>query len=174
MRNTEKDGVMDEFRRGDISVLIATTVVEVGVDVPDATVMLIENAERFGLSQLHQLRGRIGRGEHGGTCILFSDAKTEDARARLDAIASTSDGFVLAEEDLRIRGEGTIFGTRQAGMTDLKVARLVEDFPIVVESREAAFELVASDPKLSRPEHGLLRSEVARRFGDELDWLFHG
>ena len=174
MRNTEKDGVMDEFRRGDISVLIATTVVEVGVDVPDATVMLIENAERFGLSQLHQLRGRIGRGEHGGICILFSEAKTEEARARLDAIASSNDGFVLAEEDLRIRGEGTIFSTRQAGMTDLKVARLVEDFPIVVESREAAFELVGADPKLTRPEHGLLRAEVARRFGEDLDWLFHG
>ncbi len=174
MRNADKDGVMDAFRRGDISVLIATTVVEVGVDVPDATVMLIENAERFGLSQLHQLRGRIGRGEHGGICILFSDSKTEDARARLEAIASSNDGFVLAEEDLRIRGEGTIFGTRQAGLTDLKVARLVEDFPIVVESREVAFDLVASDPKLARAEHALLRGEVARRFGETLDWLFHG
>ena len=174
MKNTEKDGVMESFRRGDISVLIATTVVEVGVDIPDATVMLIENAERFGLSQLHQLRGRIGRGAYGGYCILFSDAKTEDSKARLEAIASTTDGFVLAEEDLRIRGEGTIFGNRQAGLTDLKVARIVEDFPVVVEAREAAFALVDGDPKLLRPEHGLLRSEVARRFGDALDWLFKG
>jgi ATP-dependent DNA helicase RecG len=174
MRNTEKDGVMDEFRRGDISVLIATTVVEVGVDVPEATVMLIENAERFGLSQLHQLRGRIGRGAHGGICILFSDAKSEESKLRLEAIASSNDGFVLAEEDLRIRGEGTIFGNRQAGLTDLKVARIVEDFPIVVEAREVAFQLVASDPKLVRPEHGLLRAEVARRFEDSLDWLFKG
>jgi ATP-dependent DNA helicase RecG len=174
MKNSEKDGVMDDFRRGDISVLIATTVVEVGVDVPEATVMLIENAERFGLSQLHQLRGRIGRGAHGGICILFSDAKSEESKQRLEAIASSTDGFVLAEEDLRIRGEGTIFGNRQAGLTDLKVARIVEDFPIVVEAREAAFSLVAGDPKLVRPEHSLLRSEVARRFGQDLDWLFKG
>jgi ATP-dependent DNA helicase RecG len=174
MRPAEKDQTMERFRKGDVSVLIATTVVEVGVDVPEATVMLIENAERFGLSQLHQLRGRIGRGAHGGVCILFSDAKTEEAQARLAAIANSNDGFVLAEEDLRIRGEGTIFGVRQAGITDLKVARLVEDFPVVVEAREAAFALVASDPKLTRPEHALLRTEVARRFGDMLEWLFHG
>jgi ATP-dependent DNA helicase RecG len=174
LRPAEKDEVMEQFRRGDVSVLIATTVVEVGVDVPEATVMLIENAERFGLSQLHQLRGRIGRGEHGGTCILFSDAKTEEARQRLEAIAASNDGFVLAEEDLRIRGEGTIFSTRQAGLTDLKVARLVEDFPVVVEAREAAFALVGADPKLTHPEHALLRDEVGRRFGDALEWLFHG
>lgn len=174
MKNTEKDGVMDAFRRGDLSVLIATTVVEVGVDVPEATVMLIENAERFGLSQLHQLRGRIGRGAHGGICILFSDARSDEARQRLDAIAGSNDGFVLAEEDLRIRGEGTIFGTRQAGLTDLKVARLVEDFPIVLEARDAAFALVEGDPKLTHPEHVLVRAEVARRFADQLDWLFRG
>jgi len=170
----EKDDVMERFRRGDVSVLIATTVVEVGVDVPEATVMLIENAERFGLSQLHQLRGRIGRGEHGGVCILFSNAETDDSKQRLEAIARTNDGFVLAEEDLRIRGEGTIFGTRQAGLTDLKVARLVEDFPVVVEAREAAFALVDDDPKLLRPEHGAVRDEVVRRFGDDLHWLFKG
>jgi ATP-dependent DNA helicase RecG len=174
MRPAEKDGVMDAFRKGEVSILIATTVVEVGVDIPEATVMLIENAERFGLSQLHQLRGRIGRGEHGGVCVMFSEAKTEEAKQRLAAIAATTDGFALAEEDLRIRGEGTIFGTRQAGFTDLKVARLVEDFPIVVEAREAAFALVDSDPKLIRPEHGFLRSEIGRRFGDELHWLFKG
>jgi ATP-dependent DNA helicase RecG len=165
MRPAEKDGVMDAFRKGEVSILIATTVVEVGVDIPEATVMLIENAERFGLSQLHQLRGRIGRGEYGGVCVMFSEAKTEEAKQRLAAIAATTDGFALAEEDLRIRGEGTIFGTRQAGFTDLKVARLVEDFPIVVEAREAAFALVDSDPKLIRPEHGFLRSEIGRRFG---------
>lgn len=174
MRSGEKDEVMERFRRGEVSVLIATTVVEVGVDVPEATVMLIENAERFGLSQLHQLRGRIGRGEDGGVCILFSNASTEDATKRLEAIARTSDGFVLAEEDLRIRGEGTIFGTRQAGITDLKVARLVEDAPVIVEAREAAFELVGADPKLARPDHAMLRAEVARRFGDDLEWLFKG
>jgi ATP-dependent DNA helicase RecG len=174
MRPAEKDEVMDRFRTGDVSILIATTVVEVGVDVPEATVMLIENAERFGLSQLHQLRGRIGRGAHGGTCVLFSNAETEDAEQRLEAIAKTTDGFVLAEKDLEIRGEGTIFGTRQAGITDLKVARLVEDFPVVVEAREAAFALVDADPKLTQPQHATLRGEVARRFGDDLHWLFKG
>jgi ATP-dependent DNA helicase RecG len=174
MRSAEKDEIMERFRSGDVSVLIATTVVEVGVDIPQATVMLIENAERFGLSQLHQLRGRIGRGEHGGTCILFSKAETDESKQRLEAIASTTDGFVLAEEDLRIRGEGTIFGTRQAGITDLKVARLVEDFPIVLEAREAAFALVDADPKLTRPENSMVRAEVGRRFGDDLHWLFKG
>ena len=174
MRPGEKDEVMERFRRGDVSVLIATTVVEVGVDIPQATVMLIENAERFGLSQLHQLRGRIGRGTHGGTCILFSNAETEESKQRLEAIGSTNDGFVLAEKDLEIRGEGTIFGTRQAGVTDLKVTRLLEDFPIIVEAREAAFALVDSDPKLTQPQHAAVRGEVGRRFGDELHWLFQG
>lgn len=174
MRSAEKDDVMERFRRGDVSVLIATTVIEVGVDVPEATVMLIENAERFGLSQLHQLRGRIGRGAFGGRCILFSEAKTEEARQRLEAVANTNDGFALAERDLEIRGEGTIFGTRQAGVTDLKVAQLARDFPVVVEAREAAFGLVDADPKLTKPEHVLLRGEVGRRFGDQLEWLFHG
>jgi ATP-dependent DNA helicase RecG len=174
MRSAEKDAVMESFRRGETSVLIATTVVEVGLDIPQATVMLIENAERFGLSQLHQLRGRIGRGAHGGVCILFSNAETEEAQQRLTAIASTTDGFVLAEEDLRIRGEGTIFGTRQAGVTDLRVARLVEDFPVIVEAREAAFALVDADPKLVRPENAMVRDEVRRRFGDDLHWLFKG
>jgi ATP-dependent DNA helicase RecG len=174
MRPAEKERVMDAFRTGEAPVLISTTVVEVGVDVPEATVMLIENAERFGLSQLHQLRGRIGRGERESHCILFAGQLTEDARERLDAIASTTDGFALAEVDLRIRGEGTIFGTRQAGMPDLRIARLVEDFPIVVEAREAAFALVAADPHLRSPENAGLRGEVTRRFEDVLDWLRHG
>lgn len=174
MRPAEKDRVMDAFRRGGISVLIATTVVEVGVDVPEATVMLIENAERFGLSQLHQLRGRVGRGENASYCILFSQKGTEDGRRRLEAIAATDDGFALAETDLEIRGEGTIFGNRQAGMVDLKVARLVEDFPVVVEARKAAFALVDSDPKLKSPELQLLRAEVQSKFEASVHWLFKG
>ncbi|HVE91700.1 MAG TPA: ATP-dependent DNA helicase RecG [Actinomycetota bacterium] len=174
MRPADKDRVMREFRSGEISVLISTTVVEVGVDVPEATVMLIEDAERFGLSQLHQLRGRIGRGSWPSRCILFSGKKTEEGRRRLEAIASSNDGFYLAEQDLEIRGEGTIFGTRQAGLVDLKVARLVEDYPVVVESRKAAFELVEADPKLRRPEHAALRDEVSRRFSGVVDWLFRG
>ncbi|HVL80806.1 MAG TPA: ATP-dependent DNA helicase RecG [Actinomycetota bacterium] len=174
MRPSEKDRVMDRFRRGEISVLISTTVIEVGVDVPEATVMLIENAERFGLAQLHQLRGRVGRGAWGGWCLLMSEATTPDSRRRLEVVEASTDGFVLAEEDLKIRGEGTIFGTRQAGMVDLKVARLVEDFPVVVEAREAAFALVDTDPRLQAADHRRLRDEVAARFAGEIDWLFKG
>jgi ATP-dependent DNA helicase RecG len=175
MHSRDKDRVMRSFRDGEISVLISTTVIEVGVDVPEATVMLIEDAERFGLSQLHQLRGRIGRGAHGGWCILFaSDDVSPEARQRLEAVASTTDGFELAERDLEFRGEGTLFGTRQAGLTDLRVARIVEDFPVMVEARDAAFALVEADPHLSAPHHSSVRGEVERRFGDTLDWLRRG
>ncbi len=166
---------MDEFRRGDISILIATTVVEVGVDVPEATVMLIENAERFGLSQLHQLRGRIGRGEHGGICILFSDAKTEEARQRLEAIASSNDGFVLAEEDLRIRGEGTIFGTRQSG--EHRPEGRAPDRGLPGGRRGPRGRLRARRRRsaaLAGRSTCSCADEVQRRFGDSLDWLFHG
>ncbi len=174
MPSREKDRVMDDFRTGRISVLISTTVIEVGVDVPEATVMLIEDAHRFGISQLHQLRGRVGRGSDEAWCILFSDADTEDARERLEAVAGSTDGFVLAEEDLRIRGEGTIFGTRQAGMPDLKVTRLLQDVKVLEEARKTAFALVDADPKLTAPQHSMLREDVVRRFGDALDWLFRG
>jgi ATP-dependent DNA helicase RecG len=164
MPSGEKDRVMDAFRRGKISVLISTTVIEVGVDVPEATVMLIENAERFGLAQLHQLRGRVGRGQWASWCMLMSEASTADARKRLEVVESSDDGFMLAEEDLKIRGEGTIFGTRQAGMVDLKVASLVKDVKVVVEAREVAFALVDSDPRLAAPHHRAIRDEVGARY----------
>src|SRR5207247_10450839 len=123
MRPKEKERVMDAFRDGSADVLISTTVIEVGVDVPNATVMLVENAERFGLAQLHQLRGRIGRGEHASACILFDESApdNEEARARLAAMERTTDGFALADEDLKLRGEGTLFDIRQSGMPDLKL-----------------------------------------------------
>ena len=129
MRPKDKERIMDAFRAGEADVLISTTVIEVGVDVPNATVMLVENAERFGLAQLHQLRGRIGRGAWPSTCVLFdaSEPANEEARARIDAMVRTTDGFELADEDLRLRGEGTLFDTRQSGMPDLKLARLAED-----------------------------------------------
>ncbi len=173
MRPRDKDGVMERFRQGEFDVLISTTVIEVGVDVPNATVMLVENAERFGLAQLHQLRGRIGRGAHRSYCVLFDEAApdNEEARARLEAMVRTTDGFELADEDLRLRGEGTLFDIRQSGMPDLKLARLAFDTELVRRARKEAFDLVESDPELGG--HPELRREMERRFADSIDWLFH-
>jgi ATP-dependent DNA helicase RecG len=173
MRPKEKDARMEGFRSGQADVLISTTVIEVGVDVPNATVMLVENAERFGLAQLHQLRGRIGRGAHESFCVLFDESApdNEDARERLRAMVRTTDGFELADEDLRLRGEGTLFDIRQSGMPDLRLARLAYDTDWVRRAREEAFALIESDPDLSR--HPDLRAEMERRFADSIDWLFH-
>jgi ATP-dependent DNA helicase RecG len=173
MRPREKDGRMEAFRAGQADVLISTTVIEVGVDVPNATVMLVENAERFGLAQLHQLRGRIGRGAHRSFCVLFdaSEAGNEEARARLEAMVRTTDGFELADEDLRLRGEGTLFDIRQSGLPDLRLARLAFDTELVRRARKEAFAEIEADPDLSgrRP----LRTEMERRFADNIEWLFH-
>ena len=171
----EKEATMDRFRAGEVDVLVSTTVIEVGVDVPNATVMLIEDADRFGLSQLHQLRGRVGRGRAPGLCVLFADPLTDEGRARMDAIARTNDGFELANEDLRIRGEGTVFDARQSGLSDLKLARLIEDFDWVQRARRDAFALVDADPELSDPAHRRLRQEVLARLGDgRAEWLARG
>ena len=172
MRPKDKDRVMEDFRTGGADVLISTTVIEVGVDVPNATVMLIENAERFGLAQLHQLRGRIGRGAHVSYCVLFdeSDETNVDARARIEAMTRTTDGFELADEDLRLRGEGTLFDTKQSGMPDLKLARLSEDLDLVKRARARAFTQVEQDPTLE--EHPMLLEELRDRFEDSIAWLF--
>jgi ATP-dependent DNA helicase RecG len=172
MRPKEKDRIMETFRTGGSDVLISTTVIEVGVDVPNATVMLVENAERFGLAQLHQLRGRIGRGEAPSFCVLFDESEEAnlDARARIDAMVRTTDGFELADEDLRLRGEGTLFDTRQSGMPDLKLARLSEDLDLVKRARGRAFELVDRDPTLGA--HPALLEELRRRFEGSIEWLF--
>jgi ATP-dependent DNA helicase RecG len=175
MAAREKEATMDAFRAGEIDVLVSTTVIEVGVDVANATVMLVEDADRFGLSQLHQLRGRVGRGRAAGVCILFADPQTDEGRARMAAIASTTDGFELANDDLRIRGEGTVFDARQSGLSDLKLARLVEDFDWVRKARADAFALVESDPGMTSPEHRQLRAEVLVRLGDgRAEWLARG
>jgi ATP-dependent DNA helicase RecG len=173
MRPKEKEARMEAFRAGEADVLISTTVIEVGVDIPNATVMLVENAERFGLAQLHQLRGRIGRAEHASTCVLFDESApdNEDAKQRLAAMVRTTDGFELADEDLRLRGEGTLFDIRQSGLPDLKLARLAEDTDLVRRARDEAFALVGSDPELAG--HPELRAEMERRFADSIDWLFH-
>ncbi|HEX9642917.1 MAG TPA: ATP-dependent DNA helicase RecG [Acidimicrobiia bacterium] len=170
LRPAEKDDVMHRFRSGEIDVLVATTVIEVGIDVPNATVMVIEDADRFGLSQLHQLRGRVGRGEHAATCVLVADPTTPESEERLAAMVATTDGFRLAEEDLRIRGQGTVFGVRQAGMADLKLADIVRDAEMLVAARREAFDLVAGDPVLA--DHPLLAEEVRALLGADVDWLF--
>jgi len=172
MRPKEKDHTMERFRAGDADVLISTTVIEVGVDVPNATVMLVENAERFGLAQLHQLRGRIGRSGLQATCVLFdaSEPGNEEARARIDAMVATTDGFALADEDLRLRGEGTLFDVRQSGMPDLKLARLAEDADLIARARDRAFALIEDDPTLDG--HRDLLAELEDRFAGSIDWLF--
>jgi ATP-dependent DNA helicase RecG len=172
MRPKDKEAIMERFRSGEADLLISTTVIEVGVDVPNATVMLVENAERFGLAQLHQLRGRIGRGAHPGTCVLFDESEESniEARARIDAMVDTTDGFELADEDLRLRGEGTLFDTKQSGMPDLRLARLAEDMPLVARARRRAFAVIDDDPSLER--HPELLEELRHRFESSIDWLF--
>jgi ATP-dependent DNA helicase RecG len=172
MRPKEKERVMRSFRDGDADVLISTTVVEVGVDVANATVMLVEDADRFGLAQLHQLRGRIGRGTEASFCFLVdgSEEHNVEARARVDAMVRTRDGFELADEDLRLRGEGTLFDTKQSGMPDLKLARLADDLDLVTRARARAFALLDDDPDLSR--HPELLEELRRRFERSIEWLF--
>jgi ATP-dependent DNA helicase RecG len=173
LRPAEKERVMEGFRSGRTHLLISTTVIEVGVDVPNATVMLVENAERFGLAQLHQLRGRIGRGTHPSTCVLFDESEQDnlEARARLEAMVRTTDGFELADEDLRLRGEGTLFDVKQSGLPDLKLARLAEDLDLVKRARSRAFATIDRDPDLDE-EPGLL-AELRSRFEGSIDWLFH-
>ncbi len=166
----EKEAVMDAFRAGEVDVLVATTVVEVGVDVPNATVMIVEDADRFGLSQLHQLRGRIGRGGGESWCFLFADPSTPEADARMEAVAGSTDGFLLAERDLEIRGAGEVFGERQAGFSDLKLGRIPRDEPIVLEARAVAEEILDGDPALA--EHDQLREEVEDLLGDAVEFLF--
>jgi len=169
MRPGEKEQVMGAFRTGAIDVLVATTVIEVGIDVPNATVMVIEDADRFGLSQLHQLRGRVGRGGHAATCVLVAEPSTIDGEERLAAMVATTDGFRLAEEDLRIRGQGTVFGARQAGMTDLRLADILRDADLLVAARREAFRIVGNDPTLA--DHAPIADEVTVLLGERTDWL---
>jgi ATP-dependent DNA helicase RecG len=165
MPSARKQEAMRGFAAGEVDVLVATSVIEVGIDVPNATLMLIEAAERYGLSQLHQLRGRVGRGEHASLCILFGDPQLP----RLEAIARERDGFRLAEIDLELRGAGDVLGTRQHGLPEFRVARLPEDTELLMRARDRADELIGIDSELSEPEHVLLREAVELRFGSELE-----
>ena len=165
MKPKEKEAVMSDFSDGKIDILVSTTVVEVGVDVPNATVMLIENAERYGLSQLHQLRGRVGRGKVKSTCILVSDAQNEEATSRLHVMCETGDGFRIADEDLRLRGPGDFFGARQHGLPELKIADMVNDMELLKQAQSVARAIVAEDESLALPNHRGLRAEVNQLFG---------
>lgn len=156
----EKEAVMAAFGRGELDILVSTSVVEVGIDVPNATVMMVEGADRFGLAQLHQFRGRVGRGEHKSYCILLADSPTAQGEQRLKIIEQTSDGFVLAEEDLKMRGPGEFFGTRQSGLPDLRVAKL-SDVKVLEDARRVAMQIFKEDPDLQKPEHGQLAANVA-------------
>jgi ATP-dependent DNA helicase RecG len=166
----EKEAVMSAFRAGELDVLVATTVVEVGVDVPNATVMVVEDADRFGLSQLHQLRGRVGRGASSSVCFLLAEPTTREGKARTEAMAASTDGFLLAERDLEIRGAGEVFGERQAGFSDLKLGRLPRDEAIVFAARAAAEEILDADPHLAGSAQ--LREEVEDLLGDAVEFLF--
>jgi ATP-dependent DNA helicase RecG len=164
----EKTKRMAAFREGQIDVLVSTVVIEVGVDVPNATIMVIENANRFGLAQLHQLRGRIGRGQSKSYCLLFAETEDETAISRLQIMTRSRDGFEIAEHDLKLRGPGELFSARQHGLPDLKIANLVDDFDLLNLARRDAFSVIQSDPTLSQPDHAMLRREVIHRFGDKL------
>jgi ATP-dependent DNA helicase RecG len=157
LKAEEKESVMARFKAHEIDVLVSTTVIEVGIDVPNAGAIVIEDADRFGLAQLHQLRGRVGRGQHASYCILIAAPKTETGRARMEAMTATRDGFKIAEEDLRLRGPGEFLGTRQSGLPEFFIADVVRDTDILVETREAASALIESDPALELPEHGSLK-----------------
>ena len=178
MKTEEKERTMAAFKAGEIPILVATTVIEVGVDVPSATVMLVEHAERFGLAQLHQLRGRVGRGAQQSFCLLLAsglggqrkgESGVSEARQRLDALVRTTDGFVIAEEDLRIRGPGEFFGVRQWGAPEFRAANLIRDAAMLEQARQEAFALVKADPHLAQPGHQPLRAAMLRRWQSKLD-----
>ncbi len=170
MKSEEKESVMADFKAGKLDILVSTTVIEVGVDVPNATVMVIEHAERFGLSQLHQLRGRVGRGDKQSYCILVGyNQSSGEARDRLNVMAETTDGFKIAEKDLELRGPGEYFGTKQSGLPDLKIADVIEDIDILKTARQEAFDLVERDPRLSLSEHANTASFFIKHFKNKYD-----
>ena len=168
LSRADREDVMERFRRGELDALVATTVIEVGVDVPNASIMVIEHPERFGLAQLHQLRGRIGRSGRSSLCVLLADTMTDDARARLEAIASTTDGFVIAEKDLEIRGPGELFGARQSGLAPFRVVELPRDLALLQMARRDAIAWVADNPTLSGERDALLRQRLLKAHGKAL------
>lgn len=168
MNPYEKDLVMKKFKDKEIDILVSTTVIEVGINVPNATVMIIENAERFGLAQLHQLRGRVGRGNHKSYCILISEAKTKDAKDRMDVMTKTNDGFIIAEKDMELRGTGEFFGTRQHGLPELKIADPIKDIDILKQTRDISRKIIEEN-LLSSKEYENLLIEIERKFNEKID-----
>ena len=173
MKQADKDAVMNDFHDNKLKLLISTTVIEVGIDVPNAVVMLIENAEQFGLSQLHQLRGRVGRGKDESFCILMTDNKSEYTRARMDAMKATTDGYKIADTDLQLRGPGNFFGREQSGLPPMKVADLADDAEILGEVERLAEELLKTDAKLEHRGHEGLKANVRRLFGNIREFGFN-
>ena len=169
LKPKEKEQVMADFAAGELDVLVSTTVIEVGVDVPNAALMVVENAERFGLSQLHQLRGRVGRGRHQSYCVLVTDSRSQTSRDRLKVMHETTDGFKIAEEDLRLRGPGDFFGDRQHGLPQLHIADLAGDMLLLRQAQQAAHELLEQDPDLNRPEHRQVRRKIQELFAEQAD-----
>lgn len=169
MRPKEKDAIMEEFKNGNIDILISTTVIEVGVNVPNASIMVIENAERFGLAQLHQLRGRVGRGQYQSYCILKYQGNSEIIRERMKVMQSTNDGFVISEKDLELRGSGEFFGTKQHGLPEFKIANLFEDMPVLKMVQSLAIKILQEDPKLMSKKNENLRKMVKEKFQNRLE-----
>lgn len=164
MRPKEKDDIMERFKLGEIDILISTTVIEVGVDVPNANIMVIENAERFGLAQLHQLRGRVGRGDYQSYCVLKCEGKSENVKERMKVMCSTNDGFIISEKDLELRGSGDFFGTMQHGLPEFKIANLFEDMPILKSAQSVAMKILQEDPKLALEKNRLLKELIQDKF----------
>ena len=169
MKAKEKDAIMEEFKNGKIDILIATTVIEVGVNVPNASIMVIENAERFGLAQLHQLRGRVGRGEYQSYCILKYQGNSEIIRKRMKVMSETNDGFVISEKDLELRGSGEFFGTKQHGLPEFKIANLFEDMEVLKMVQSLVVKILDKDPKLEQEENKLLKHMVKEKFQDRIE-----
>lgn len=160
---------MSAFSAGQTHILVSTTVIEVGVDVPNASLMIVENADRFGLSQLHQLRGRVGRGPHQSYCVLMTSSHQPDTMHRLRTLASTTDGFKISEEDLRLRGPGDFFGSRQHGMPQMRIADLAGDMRVLSQAQEAARTLLEEDPRLTKPENAPVLQRVKDLFAETPD-----
>ena len=171
MKAEEKDDIMEKFSKNEINILVSTTVVEVGVDIPNATVMVVEHAERFGLTQLHQLRGRVGRGAEKSYCVLVKRNVTEPSRMRLSIMEETNDGFIIADEDLKLRGPGEFFGIKQSGFFKYKIANMVTDGPIIRDARKVAFELVENDPNLKNKVNKMIRETFIREYADRLEGI---
>jgi ATP-dependent DNA helicase RecG len=171
MKAAAKDYEMKRFIKGETKIMVATTVIEVGVNVPNASVMIIENAERFGLSQLHQLRGRVGRGAEQSYCVLMSKYElSKDSRVRLNTMVRTNDGFEIADVDLRLRGPGDLMGTQQSGITDLLIADLSKDAAILTLARDAAQQVLANDPTLNLPENAPILRQIRQQKKHTVNW----